>query len=504
MGRGYILAIDQGTTSTRCLIFDRAAQLVGLAQQEHAQHYPQPGWVEHDPLEIWQNTQAVLHKALAQAGIKGQEVAAVGIANQRETLVVWDRKTGQPYAPAIVWQDTRTDALCQKLAREGGLDRFRAQTGLPLSPYFSGPKLRWLLDHIPGLEGAARKGQALCGTIESWLIWNLTGGPQGGVHVTDVTNASRTLLMNLHTLDWDESILRVLDIPREMLPRIVPSSAPEPWGYTRKDGLLGAEVPVAAALGDQQAALVGQACFEPGELKNTYGTGCFLLLHTGTQPVHSQQGLLTTVAYQLGNQPATYALEGSVAIAGALVQWLRDNLGFFNEAAEIETLAQCVPDNGGVYIVPAFSGLFAPYWRSDARGLVIGLTRYVRKEHLCRAALEATAYQTRDVVEAMSRDAGISPRMLKVDGGMVRNALLMQFQADILNLPVLRSALVEATALGAAFAAGLAVGFWSDLSKVRALCTYDRRWEPRMDATLREHLYQNWRRAVERAIGWLV
>lgn len=500
----YILAIDQGTTSTRCLIFDRAARLVSLAQQEHKQHYPKPGWVEHDPLEIWQNTQSVIRTALSQAALNGREIAAIGIANQRETLVVWDQSTGQPYAPAIVWQDTRTDALCQKLARDGGTDRFRTQTGLPLSTYFSGPKLRWLLDHLPELERAARNGQALCGTIESWLIWNLTGGPQGGVHVTDVTNASRTLLMNLHTLVWDEDILRALDIPQAMLPRIVPSSAPEPWGFTRKDGPLGAEVPLTAALGDQQAALIGQGCFELGELKNTYGTGCFLLLHTGMQPVPSRHGLLTTVAYQLGNQPATYALEGSVAIAGALVQWLRDNLGFFTEAAEIEALAQRVPDSGGVYMVPAFSGLFAPYWRSDARGLVIGLTRYVRKEHLCRAALEATAYQTRDVVEAMTQDAGFAPRLLKVDGGMVRNALLMQFQADVLNLPVLRSAFAEATALGAAFAAGLAIGFWPDLKALRTLCTYDQRWEPRMDAATREHLYQNWKRAVERALGWLV
>ncbi len=499
----YVAAIDQGTTSTRCILFDRRGQVVSVAQKEHRQIYPQPGWVEHDPLEIWQRTQEVIHQALDQAGVSAEAIAAVGVTNQRETTVVWNRRTGQPYTNAIVWQDTRTKPICDALAAQGGQDRFRPQTGLPLATYFSGPKLRWILDHVPGVREDAQRGEALFGTIDSWIIWNLTGGPQGGAHVTDVTNASRTLLMNLHTLDWDDDLLAALEIPRAMLPRIVSSSDPNPWGTTRPDGPFGGEVPVCGDLGDQQAALVGQACYEPGEAKNTYGTGCFLLLNTGTRPVASQHGLLTTVAYRFGDGPAVYALEGSIAITGALVQWLRDNLEFFEHSAQIEACARSVEDNGGIYFVPAFSGLFAPYWRSDARGVIVGLTRYVRKGHICRAALEATAYQTRDVFEAMVRDADLPLKALKVDGGMVVNELLMQFQADILGVPVIRPRVIETTALGAAYAAGLAVGFWRDLDDLRANWQEDRRWLPQMAAPDRERLYQGWLKAVERTLDWV-
>ncbi len=499
----YVAAIDQGTTSTRCILFDRRGQVVSVAQKEHRQIYPQPGWVEHDPLEIWQRTQEVIHQALDQAGVSAEAIAAVGVTNQRETTVVWNRRTGQPYTNAIVWQDTRTKPICDALAAQGGQDRFRPQTGLPLATYFSGPKLRWILDHVPGVREDAQRGEALFGTIDSWIIWNLTGGPQGGAHVTDVTNASRTLLMNLHTLDWDDDLLAALEIPRAMLPRIVSSSDPNPWGTTRPDGPFGGEVPVCGDLGDQQAALVGQACYEPGEAKNTYGTGCFLLLNTGTRPVASQHGLLTTVAYRFGDGPAVYALEGSIAITGALVQWLRDNLEFFEHSAQIEACARSVEANGGIYFVPAFSGLFAPYWRSDARGVIVGLTRYVRKGHICRAALEATAYQTRDVFEAMVRDADLPLKALKVDGGMVVNELLMQFQADILGVPVIRPRVIETTALGAAYAAGLAVGFWRDLDDLRANWQEDRRWLPQMAAPDRERLYQGWLKAVERTLDWV-
>ncbi len=502
-GVRYIAAIDQGTTSTRCIIFDRAGRVVSVDQKEHRQIYPQPGWVEHDPLEIWERTQEVIRNALAKGNIAPEEIAAVGVTNQRETTVVWDRHTGKPYYNAIVWQDTRTDGICQQLAQEGGQDRFRPQTGLPLATYFSGPKLMWLLEHVDGLRQAAERGDALFGTIDTWLIWHLTGGPEGGVHVTDVTNASRTLLMNLHTLTWDEEILQVMGIPPQMLPRIVPSSDPQPWGTTRSDGPFGASIPVCGNLGDQQAALVGQTCFEVGEAKNTYGTGCFLLLNTGPRPVPSQHGLLTTVAYQFGNKPATYALEGSIAITGALVQWLRDNLRFFDFSKHVEDYARTVPDNGGIYFVPAFSGLFAPYWRSDARGIIVGLTRYITKGHICRAALEATAYQTRDVFEAMEQDAGVRLKALKVDGGMVYNELLMQFQADILNVPVVRPVVAETTSLGAAYAAGLAVGFWEDLDDLRQNWQVDREWHPQMDEATRERLYQGWRKAVERTFGWV-
>ena len=492
MGR-YILAIDQGTTSTRCILFDAQGMPVAMAQQEHRQIYPRPGWVEHDALEIWENTEGVVRQALAKAGARPAEVLAIGITNQRETTVIWERETGRPIYNAIVWQDTRTDALCAELSQEGGQDRFRPRTGLPLATYFSGPKIAWLLEHIPGARARAERGELLFGNIDTWLIWNLCGE-----HVTDVTNASRTLLMNLHTLDWDDHILSVLGIPRAMLPRIRPSV--EIYGTAR--GVLEG-VPVAGNLGDQQAALFGQTCFAPGEAKNTYGTGCFMLLNTGETPIPSQAGLLTTLAYQIAGQPAIYALEGSIAISGALVQWLRDNLGLISKSAEIEALARSVEDNGGIYFVPAFSGLFAPYWRSDARGVIVGLTRYVNKGHLARAALEATAYQTREVLEAMEADSGVKLSVLKVDGGMVVNELLMQFQADMLGVPVVRPKVIETTALGAAYAAGLATGFWRDLESLRQQWQVDRRWQPQMDAERREQLYAGWKKAVTRTFDWV-
>ena len=499
----YIAAIDQGTTGSRCILFDHGGTPVASAYEEHEQIYPQPGWVEHDPLEIWAKTQRVIRRTLAQGHVAPGDIAAVGITNQRETTLVWDRHTGQPLYNAIVWQDTRTKPLCDALARDGGQDRFRATTGLPLATYFAGPKVRWLLDNVPAVRDAAAKGDARFGTIDSWIIWWLTGGPQGGVHVTDVTNASRTLLMNLRTLDWDAAILDVLGIPRALLPEIRPSSAPQPYGFTRADGPFGARLPVTGALGDQQAALVGQTCFTPGEAKNTYGTGCFMLLNTGTEIVPSASGLLTTLGYRFGEEPAVYALEGSIAITGALVQWLRDNLGFFARAPQIEALAREVEDAGGMYIVPAFSGLFAPYWRSDARGVMVGLTRYITKNHICRAALEATAYQTRDVLEAMERDAGVALKSLKVDGGMVANELLMQFQADILDVPVVRPTVTETTALGAAYAAGLAVGFWENLDALRQNWGVDKTFVPGMDDARRETLYAGWRKAVQRTLDWV-
>lgn len=499
----WIVAIDQGTTSTRCVLFDPTGQLGAIAQREHRQFYPQPGWVEHDPMEIWQATQEVIHEVLAAASVSPRSVAAVGITNQRETTIVWNRHTGNPYHPAIVWQDTRTREICQRLAEDGVQDHLRAITGLPLTTYFSAPKLYWLLEHVPGLRSDAQRGDALFGTVDSWLVWWLSGGPHGGVHITDVTNASRTLLMNLHTLDWDEELLRLFDISRQMLPRIVSSADPKTSAYTERYGPFNAALPICGILGDQQAALVGQACFAPGEVKNTYGTGCFMVLNTGHTPLPSSSGLLTTVAYRFGDRPAVYALEGSVAIAGALVQWLRDNLGIISNSAEVEALARTVKDNGDVYFVPAFSGLFAPYWRADARGIIIGLTRHTHKGHLARAALEATAFQTRAVLEAMQRDAGMAMQMLKVDGGMVSNALLMQFQADILGLPVVRPRISETTALGAAYAAGLAAGLWSSTEALRAQWIPDQCWQPHMDAIQRERLYRRWLQAVERSIGWL-
>ncbi|MCI0521737.1 MAG: glycerol kinase GlpK [Chloroflexi bacterium] len=494
----YIAALDQGTTSTRCMIFDHHGAVISIAQKEHNQIYPQPGWVEHDALEIWQRTQEVIRQALWKANIQPSDLAAVGVTNQRETTLVWDRRTGQPLYNAIVWQDTRTKAICDTLAQDGGQDRFRAAAGLPLATYFSGPKIRWILDNVPAARQAAAQGDALFGNMDTWLIWQLTGA-----HVTDVTNASRTLLMNLHTLDWDEEILRILDIPRSMLPRIVSSSDPNAWGATSPHGPFGAPIPVCGDLGDQQAALVGQTCFNPGEAKNTYGTGCFMLLNTGQEIVQSRSGLLTTLAYKLGDAPAVYALEGSIAITGALVQWLRDNLGLIQTSAEVETLARSVEDSGGIYFVPAFSGLFAPHWRSDARGVIVGMTRYVNKGHLARAALEATAYQTREVLDAMEKDSGVALQALKVDGGMVYNELLMQFQADLLGVPVVRPRVAETTALGAAYAAGLAVGFWANPPDLRANWQVDRTWQPAMAAGERQALYQGWQKAVQRSLDWV-
>ncbi len=494
----YIAAIDQGTTSTRCLIFDRSARVVGQAQQEHRQIYPRPGWVEHDPMEIWEATQRVVADAV-DAGEASGRIAAIGITNQRETVVFWNPRTGEPFDNAIVWQDTRTKELCESLAAGEGPNRFATQTGLPLSTYFSGPKIRWALDHVEGLREAAGRGEAICGTIDSWLIWNLTGGS----HVTDVTNASRTQLMSLETLDWDDEILDVMGVPRSMLPQIVPSSQGGGWGATAPGGPFGDAVSVCGAVGDQQAALLGQCCFEPGDAKNTYGTGCFLLLNTGSTPVASRHGLLTTLAYRLGDDPPVYALEGSVAIAGALVQWLRDNLGLIESAAEVETLARSVDDAAGVYIVPAFSGLFAPRWRPDARGVITGLTRYVEKAHLARAALEATCYQTREVLEAMQADAGVELASLKADGGMAANDLLMQLQADILGIPVVRPRIAETTSLGAAFAAGLAVGFYEGLDALAANWQVERRWEPQLDDERRDRGYRGWLKAVDRSLGWV-
>ncbi|RME82186.1 MAG: glycerol kinase [Caldilineae bacterium] len=494
--KDYVGAIDQGTTSTRFMVFDHAGRVCASHQLEHRQIYPQAGWVEHDPMEIWDRTQEVMHRALEKAGLAPSDLAAIGITNQRETTVVWNARTGKPYHNAIVWQDTRTASICDALAREGGQDRFRPKTGLPLATYFSGPKIRWLLDNVPGLAEDAARGEALFGNIDTWLIWNLTGGPDGGVHVTDVTNASRTLLMDLHTLAWDKEILDILGIPPAMLPEIRPSSDPTTYGSWQG-------VPICGDLGDQQAATVGQTCFRPGEAKNTYGTGCFMIMNTGADIVPSKSGLLTTVAYRFADEPTCYALEGSIAITGALVQWLRDNLDFFDFAHHIEDYAAQVPDSGGVYIVPAFSGLFAPYWQSDARGVIVGLTRYINKNHLCRAALEATAYQTREVLDAMEQDSGVTLQALKVDGGMVYNNLLMQFQSDILNVPVIRPQVAETTALGAAYAAGYAVGFWQDLDDLRQNWQVDRVWEPMMDEATRDRLYKGWLKAVQRSMHWL-
>jgi len=495
----YIGAIDQGTTSSRFILFDHAGDIVSVAQKEHEQIYEKPGWVEHDPAEIWRNTQEVVGTALTQEDLNRSDVAAIGITNQRETTVLWDPKTGRPLHNALVWQDTRVNELVAAYTADGGQDRFRAQTGLPLASYFSGLKLQWLLDHVPNARAMAEAGEAIFGTIDSWVVWNLTGGPDGGLHVTDVTNASRTQLMNLETLDWDDELLAAFKIPRAVLPRIVPSS--EVYGTSKLTTLT--DVPVAGILGDQQAALVGQACLEAGEAKNTYGTGCFLLMNTGTKPRQSTQGLLTTVGYQFGDDEAHYALEGSVAITGALVQWLRDNLGLISDSAEIEALAREVEDNGDVYFVPAFSGLYAPHWKESARGVIAGLTRYANKSHIARAALEATAYQTREVLDAMERDSGIPIQELRVDGGMVANELLMQFQADILDAPVVRPKISETTALGAAYAAGLAVGYWSSAEEIKTNWAVDKTWTPAMDDTERQKLYASWQKAVTRSFDWV-
>jgi glycerol kinase len=492
----YAAAIDQGTTSTRFMVFDHSGQVVSVDQKEHEQIYPKPGWVEHDPAEIWQRTQEVISAGLGKT--EAADIAAVGVTNQRETTIVWDRSSGEPVYNAIVWQDTRTDEICNQLTSEGGQDRFRAKTGLPIATYFSGPKIKWILDNVDGARDKAQNGDLIFGNIDTFVIWQLTGGADGGVHVTDVTNASRTMMMNLETLDWDEEILGILDVPRSMLPEIRASS--EVYGEA-KDGLAG--IPVAGDLGDQQAALFGQTCFSVGEAKNTYGTGNFLLLNTGNEPVQSKSGLITGLGYKIGDQPAVYMLEGSIAITGALVQWLRDNLKMIQTAPEVEDLAKSVDDNGGVYFVPAFSGLFAPYWRSDARGVIAGLTRYVNAGHIARAVLEATAWQSKEVVDAMNQDSGVDLSSLKVDGGMVHNELLMQFQADVLDVPVIRPTVAETTSLGAAYAAGLAVGFWSEVEDLRANWGKDKEWQPQMDPAAREKEYGLWKKAVTRTFDWL-
>ncbi len=489
----YVAAIDQGTTSSRCIIFDHAGAVVAIDQKAHRQIFPRPGWVEHDAEEIWANVRAVARGAMAKLGIGPADLAAVGVTNQRETTVVWDKDNGKPICNAIVWQDTRTDKLVRELGGEVGQDRLRERCGLPLATYFSGPKLRWILDNVEGARARAERGELLFGTIDSWLIWNLTGE-----HVTDVTNASRTMLMNLEALDWDEKLMELIGAPRAMLPKIRPSSEI----YGEADGVL-AGVPVAGALGDQQAALFGQTCFSPGEGKCTYGTGAFLLVNTGETPVQSKNGLLTTLAYKIGSEPPVYALEGSIAVTGALVQWVRDNLGLIADASEIEALARGVDDNGGCYFVPAFSGLFAPYWRSDARGVIAGLTGFITKGHIARAALEATAWQVREVVDAMVADSGVALKTLKVDGGMTANALLMQFQADVLDTPVILPRVAETTCLGAAYAAGLAVGYWPDVEGLRANWRKAAEWSPTMSAAARDKGYRKWKKAVQRTLDWV-
>jgi glycerol kinase len=494
----YLGALDQGTTSTRFIIFDRSGRIVASEQREHQQIYPRPGWVEHDPEEIWRRTQEVIAGALQQRALQPSDLAAIGITNQRETAILWNRKSGKPVYNAIVWQDTRVAEAVAAFAQQGGQDRFRVQTGLPLATYFSGLKIHWLLENIPGLREQAEAGDVLFGNVDTFLVWHLTGGPDGGIHVTDVTNASRTQLMSLHTLAWDIGILSTFEIPAAMLPRIRSSS--EVYGTATESALQG--VTIAGILGDQQAALVGQTCFQPGEAKNTYGTGCFLLMNVGEQPVPSKHGLLTTVAYRIGDQPPIYALEGSIAITGALVQWLRDNLGMIERSSDIEALAISVTDNGGIYFVPAFSGLYAPYWKDNARGVIAGLTRYVTKGHFARAVLEATAFQTREVLEAMEKDSGIALDSLRADGGMVENNLLMQFQADILNKPVVRPTIKETTALGAAYAAGLAVGFYKNIDDLRANWSVDYTWHPNLEARKREEMYRLWKKAVTRSFDW--
>jgi len=491
----YLGAIDQGTTSTRFIVFDRSGRIVSVAQKEHDQIYPKPGWVEHDPEEIWRRTHEVIAEAMAQKGFQPEDLAAIGITNQRETTILWNRKTGHPVYNAIVWQDTRVENDVADLSRDGGQDRFRKQTGLPLATYFSGLKIRWILNNVKEARELADAGDLLFGNVDSYLVWRLTGG----THVTDVTNASRTQLMDLNTLNWDLSMLEAFDVPGAILPKIVSSS--EVYGHATLPEIRG--VPVGGVLGDQQAALFGQTCFDPGQAKNTYGTGCFLLMNTGTTPAFSEYGLLTTVAFKLGDKPAHYALEGSVAVTGALVQWVRDNLGLISRSPEIETLARTVEDNGGVYFVPAFSGLFAPYWKTGARGVIAGLTRYANKGHLARAVLEATAYQTREVLEAMELDSGHRLEALRTDGGMVVNHLLMQFQADILNRDVIRPLIQETTALGAAYAAGLAVGFYKDLDELRENWGVAHTWKPHMDAATRERLFSEWKKAVTRSFNWV-
>jgi len=492
----YVGAVDQGTTSTRFMIFDHEGGVVSVHQLEHEQIYPQAGWVEHNAMEVLARTNDVMEGALKKAGLTAGDLAAIGVTNQRETTLVWNKNTGKPYFNAIVWQDTRTDKICNELAKNGGQDRFRAQVGLPLATYFSGPKIKWILENVEGVRSAAERGDAVFGNMDTWVIWNITGGVNGGAHVTDVSNASRTMLMNLETLDWDDEILEIMGIPKQMLPEIRPSSDPKIYGYWQG-------VPVCGDLGDQQAALVGQTCYGAGEAKNTYGTGCFMLINTGAEIVPSKSGLLTTLGYKMGDAPAVYCLEGSIAITGALVQWLRDNMDFFDFSKHIEDYARQVPDSGGIYFVPAFSGLFAPYWQSDARGVIVGLTRFINKYHMCRAALEATAYQTREVLDAMEKDSGVKLTALKVDGGMVYNDTLMQFQSDILGVPVVRPVVAETTALGAAYAAGLAVGYWDNLEDLRQNWQIDKTYEPKMDEATRAKLYKGWLKAVQRSMNWV-
>lgn len=493
----FVAAIDQGTTSSRCLIFDQSGSVVSLSQKEHRQMFPNPGWVEHDPKEIIINCKELFFIAIKSRNIDLGDIQAIGITNQRETSLLWNKATGEPYCNAIVWQDTRTDEICSILKKEGYEPIFQKLTGLPVSTYFSGPKIRWMIDHYPDIQDGLKKGVVCFGTIDSWLIWNLTGGPNGGIHITDPSNASRTLLMNLESLSWDKKLLEILNIPIEILPEIKSSS--EVYGFFTSDNV---QIPISGDLGDQQAALFGQACFEAGMVKNTYGTGCFMLMNTGNTIIPSQNGLLTTIGYKIGDQKPVFCLEGSIAITGALVQWLRDNLELIHSSAEIEQLALTVDDNGGVYFVPAFSGLFAPYWKSDARGLIVGLTRFANKGHIARAALEATAYQTSEVLEAMMHDSGIKLREIRVDGGMVHNNLLMQFQADIIRVPVIRPSVSETTSLGAAYAAGLAIGFWRNFDELSKNWHENQRWTPSMDESRRNLLYDNWKRAVQRTFNW--
>ncbi|MDP4961248.1 MAG: glycerol kinase GlpK [Mycobacterium sp.] len=499
----FVASIDQGTTSTRCMIFNHNGLEVGRHQLEHEQILPRPGWVEHNPTEIWGRTQTVVTSALNNTNLKATDIAALGITNQRETTIVWNRKTGQPYYNAIVWQDTRTDQIAAALDRDGRGDVIRRKAGLPPATYFSAGKLQWILENVDGVRADAERGDALFGTPDVWVLWNLTGGPAGGVHVTDPTNASRTMLMDLETLDWDDELLSFFGVPRRMLPQIRPSSSPQPYSVTRADGPMGGEVAVTGILGDQQAAMVGQVCLKPGEAKNTYGTGNFLLLNTGEKIVRSKNGLLTTVCYQFGEAKPVYALEGSIAVTGSAVQWLRDQLGIISGAADSETLAAQVPDNGGIYFVPAFSGLFAPYWRSDARGAIVGLSRFNSNAHIARATLEAICYQSRDVVDAMAADSGVPLTVLKVDGGVTLNELCMQIQADVLGVDVVRPKVPETTALGAAYAAGLAVGYWSDPEDLRANWQEGRRWSPSWTYEQREAGYAGWRKAVQRTLDWV-
>lgn len=498
----YIGAIDLGTTSNRFILFDKKGNIFASAQKEHKQIFPKPGWVEHDPMEIWKNTCSVIQDVMIMSGVKAEQIDSIGITNQRETAVVWNKKTGQPYYNAIVWQCTRTDSLCKTLVKKHGENFFKDRTGLPVASYFTGPKVKWILDNVPQARKDCETGDVLLGTIESWIIWWLTGDAKTGSHITDVSNASRTMLLNLKTLQWDKALLNAIGIPESMLPKIKPSVDSNTWGTTRKHGPFQGRIPVCGALGDQQSALFGQTCFAEGEAKNTYGTGCFLLLNTGNKIVPSQHGLLTTVGYQVNTEDAVYCLEGSIAIAGALVQWMRDNLGIIKDALEIEDLAKTVEDNGDVYFVPAFSGLFAPYWRSDARGIIAGLTRFANKGHIARAVLEACAYQTKDIITAMNKDSGVDLKHLKVDGGMVKNEMLMQFQSDILDVPIIRPTVIETTALGAAYAAGLATGFWNGRRDLKKNWSEDTRWRPAMKPSQRDTLCANWAKAIQKSLDW--